>query len=97
MKKLRNAVVISVDGIGILPLRIVVPITEWHPQYAGYHWFVHLSPTKSNGLTKESGANAFQVKSVSEDRFRERLGSLPDDVLDEIAAAIALCVGLRLP
>lgn len=96
MKKLRHAVVISVDGIGVLPLRIVVPITEWHPQYAGYHWFVHLAPTATNGLTKESGANAFQVKSVSEGRFKKRLGLLPDDLLDEIAAAIALCVGLRL-
>jgi mRNA interferase MazF len=95
--KLRPAVVISVDAIGRLPLRIVVPITEWNPKYAAYPWFVHLSPTAANGLTKESGADAFQVKSVSEGRLKRRLGSLPEDMLDEIAAAVALCVGLRLP
>ena len=96
MRKLRTAVVISVDAVGRLPLRIVVPITGWRQEYSDYPWFVHLPPTAANGLTKESGADAFQVKSVSEGRFKKRLGSLPDDLLDEIAAAIALCVGLRL-
>ena len=91
--KVRPAVVISVDEIGALPLRIVVPVTAWKQHFAGCPWFVRLSPTKQNGLSKESTANAFQVKSVSEQRFVKRLGVLPEAVVDEIAAAIALCVG----
>jgi mRNA interferase MazF len=31
IQKIRPAVVISLDSIGRLPLRIVVPITEWKP------------------------------------------------------------------
>lgn len=93
IKKIRTAVVISEDSIGRLRLKIVVPITEWKPKYASYPWFVHLLPTPSNGLTKESGADAFQVKSLSETRFVDRLGLLTASELDEIASAVAVCVG----
>src|SRR5437667_12210146 len=68
IKKTRTAVVISEDAIGRLRLKIVVPITEWKPRYSNYPWFVQLASTPTNGLTKDSGADAFQVKSVSETR-----------------------------
>ena len=84
---------ISEDAVGRLPLRIVVPVTEWKPAYAKYTWFVHLPVTYTNGLEKDSGADAFQVKSVSTARFVKRLGELPDSQLEQIAAAIAICVG----
>jgi len=38
--------------------------------------------------------DALQVKSVSETRFVRKLGEVTDVQLDEIAAAIALCVGV---
>jgi len=92
--KKRPAVVISEDAIGRLPLRIVVPITEWATRYAGYPWFVRITPDASNGLKKESGADAFQVKSISEKRFVRRRGVLTATQLDDIAAAVAICVGV---
>src|SRR6266571_1397708 len=85
IKKVRTAVVLSRDAVGRLRLKIVVPVTEWKPRYASFPWFVHLTPTPSNGLTKESGADAFQVKSVSETRFLDRLGELTASDLDDIA------------
>lgn len=93
IQKTRTAVVVSVPGVGRLPLRVVVPITEWQARYASYPWMVNLPVSPKNGLSKESGADAFQVKSVSEGRFVNRLGSLTDAQLDDIAAAVALCVG----
>ena len=92
-KKIRTAVVISTNGVGRLKLKIVVPITEWKSRYASYPWFVRLLPTATNGLTKDSGADAFQVKSVSQTRFVSRLGELTAAELLEIAKAIAVCVG----
>ena len=92
--KRRPAVVINEDAIGRLPLRIVVPITDWKPAYASYPWFVHLMPSATNGLAKESGADAFQVKSISEKRLAKCRGVLPAADLDNIAAAIAICVGV---
>jgi len=93
MKKVRPAVVISEDTIGRLPLRIVVPITDWKPNYGAYPWFIHLPTSGTNGLSKDSGADAFQVKSVSVNRFVTLRGTLTDGQLDDIASAIALCVG----
>ena len=91
--KARPAVVIGVESIGRLPLQLVVPITDWKPAYATYPWFVELSPNSTNGLSKSSGAGAFQVKSVSETRFVRPLGRITDEQITEIAEAIALCVG----
>jgi len=93
MQKIRPAVVVSEDSIGRLPLRIVVPITDWKARYDGYPWFVHLPANPMNGLSKDSGTDAFQVKSVSVKRFATLRGTLTDSQLDDIASAVALCVG----
>ena len=93
IRKLRPAVVVSMDTVGRLPLRIIVPITDWKPIYSQFPWFVEIAATATNGLRKDSGADCFQTKSVSENRFVHHLGELPPDQIDEIASAIALCVG----
>jgi mRNA interferase MazF len=93
IRKIRPALVISLDTIGRLPLRIVVPVTDWKPTYYHLPWFVHLPAASSNGLAKDSGADAFQTKSVSEDRFVHLLGRITQSQLDDVASAIALCVG----
>jgi mRNA interferase MazF len=93
IRKRRPALVVSVDAIGKLPLRLVVPVTDWKPHYVNYPWFVELPASSGNGLTKDSGADAFQTKSVSLSRFNRRLGSVTHAQLEEIAAAIAICVG----
>src|SRR5450755_2519656 len=69
IRKVRPAVVVTVPGVGRLPLQIVVPLTDWKPQYANASWFVFVPSSAANGLSKDSGADAFQVKSVSENRF----------------------------
>jgi len=93
IRKLRPALVISVNTMGRLPLRTVVPITDWKPQYAAYPWFVELSASITNGLSKDSGADAFQVKSVSLARFVSLLGTASPAQVEGVASAIALCVG----
>jgi mRNA interferase MazF len=94
IRKLRPAFVLSLDVIGRLPLRIVAPITEWDERYRTCPWFVRLKPTAGNGLTKESGVDGFQVKSVSVQRFNRRIGHVPKETCEEIAAAVALCIGV---
>jgi mRNA interferase MazF len=93
IQKLRPALVVSLDSIGRLPLRIVVPITDWKPKYSGYPWFVYLASDGHTGLDKDSGADAFQTKSVSISRFNRRLGAVAETEIEAIASAIALCVG----
>ncbi len=91
--KKRPAVVVSLSSIGKLPLRIVVPITGWDAKYATVPWLVCLRPRKDNGLNKKSAADCFQVKSVSINRFATKIGDLRAEEIEEISAAIALCVG----
>lgn len=93
IQKVRPAVVLNVGSVGRLPLCIVAPITDWKPRYANYSWLAYLQPTARNGLVKESAADAFQVKSLSHQRFVRQLGRLEPAEMDEIAAAVALCVG----
>ena len=93
IRKVRPAVVVNVAGFGRLPLEIVVPLTEWKSHYVNASWIVHVPADATNGLSKDSGADAFQVKSLSGKRFVQRLGEVTSLQLDDIAAAIALCVG----
>ena len=94
-QKTRPAVVVSVGAIGKLPLRIVVPVTSWNERYGDRPWFVRLPATDRNRLHSESGADAFQVKSVAIERLQRRIGEVTSDQLDEIVAGIAICVGFR--
>jgi mRNA interferase MazF len=85
-------VFVNAPRIGRLPLRILVPITDWDERYEKYVWMIMLDPDAANGLTKTSAADAFQVRSASLERFLERVGTLVPEQVNRVAAAIALCV-----
>ena len=94
IKKSRPAIIVNDDAIGILPLKVIVPITEWKDHYAAAPWLVRLLPDGENGLEKPSAADAFQVRSVSQQRFVRRIGKLSDSTLQTINEALArvLCI-----
>ncbi|MBN2895371.1 MAG: type II toxin-antitoxin system PemK/MazF family toxin [Campylobacterales bacterium] len=87
--KSRPCIVVSHNSAGALRLRIIVPITAWKPYYTEVPWMVKIAPEEANGLHKESSADAFQVKSVSLDRFVQKLGSVTPQQLSAIHTAIA--------
>ena len=60
IKKIRPAVIVSRDSLGILPLKIVVPITDWKDRYQGAQWMVKIDPDAMNGLDKVSSIDTFQ-------------------------------------
>ena len=93
ISKMRPAIVVSADEIGRLPLRIVVPVTEWKDKFAVCPWFTEISPSTSNGLMKLSGADGFQIKSMSCERFNRRLGWVSASELEDIILAITFCLG----
>jgi mRNA interferase MazF len=92
IKKTRPVVIVSSDTIGILPLRVVVPLTDWKNQYQQAAWMVKISPTGMNGLTKESAADTFQIRSVSTSRFIRKLGELTQAEMVQIVHAIGWVV-----
>lgn len=96
MKKTRRCVVVSSNSVGKLPLRVVVPITKWSPKYEGCVWMVKLIPDRHNKLEVVSAADAFQVRSLSIDRFRKREGWVSAEELADIVAAIGIVVEIDL-
>ena len=96
IKKTRPAVIVKDDAIGILSLKVIVPITEWKERYAIAPWMVRLEPDPENGLDKPSAADAFQVRSVAQERFVRRLGKLSDAVMREITRALAVVLSIEL-
>jgi len=96
IKKNRRAVVLNVEEVGILDLRVAVPLTDWKERYKLSPWMIHILPSSSNGITKAVAADAFQVKSLSVKRFKKRMGVLEPALVQEIAAAIALTVGYEI-
>ena len=68
---------------------MIVPITDWKERYAVAPWMVKLEPASANGLSKLSASDAFQVRSVSQQRFVRRLGALSPEVMTAIGRALA--------
>ncbi|MGA3113640.1 MAG: type II toxin-antitoxin system PemK/MazF family toxin [Syntrophobacteraceae bacterium] len=52
IRKTRPAVIVNDDAIGLLPLRVIVPITEWKDRYGVAPWMVQILPNSENGLDK---------------------------------------------
>ncbi len=88
IKKKRPAIIVNDDSIGILPLRVIVPITDWNERYISADWMVKITPDTINNLSKDSTADCFQVKSVSTDRFDKCIGVVSEEDFKKIKQAI---------
>jgi mRNA interferase MazF len=94
IKKMRPAIIVNEDAMGILPLRIIIPLTEWKDRYFIAPWMVRIDPDTDNGLNKTSAADAFQIRSVSQIRFTRQIGRITNETLDKILKAIQIVVGI---
>jgi mRNA interferase MazF len=97
IKKTRPAVIVNDDAVGILPLKVIMPITEWRDRYSVAPWMVRLEPDSENGIDKPSAADAFQVRSVAHQRLVRRLGRLSDAMMQEITRALAVVLSKVYP
>jgi len=89
IKKTRPAVIVNDDAVGALPLRVIVPLTEWRDRFAIAPWLIRIESDAENGLEKVSAADAFQVRSVSQQRFVRLLGKLSQSAMQDITRATA--------
>ncbi|WP_456452488.1 type II toxin-antitoxin system PemK/MazF family toxin [Hydrogenimonas sp.] len=94
--KKRPCIVVNHDEIGILPLKTVVPLTDWKPRYQEYPWMLRIDPDRRNGLNKPSAADAFQIKNISEKRFVKRLGKISAETLFQVHTRIVKTLDLNL-
>jgi mRNA interferase MazF len=94
IRKTRPAVIVSEDAIGILPLRVIVTLTDWKERYSVAPWMIPIAPDAQNGLAKPSTADAFQIRSVSQERFVQPIGALNNGQLKQILKAIQIVIGV---
>ncbi|MBD2137616.1 type II toxin-antitoxin system PemK/MazF family toxin [Anabaena sp. FACHB-1237] len=96
ISKKRPCVIVNDNAIGILPLKVIVPVTDWKERYSIRPWMVKLEPTTENSLAKVSGVDTFQIRSVSETRLMRKLGQLSESEMQMISEALAVVLSLSL-
>ncbi|HBS85929.1 MAG: PemK family transcriptional regulator [Bacteroidetes bacterium GWF2_38_335] len=89
IKKTRPAVIVNDDSLGKLPLKVIVPLTDWKFNYEIAPWMVKILPDNNNNLVKISAADCFQVRSLSEERFVKKVGKISFENIEEIKEALS--------
>jgi mRNA interferase MazF len=74
--KTRPCVIVNDNAIGILPLKVIIPITDWKEAFKIRPWMVRIEPNSENGLVKLSGADTFQIRSLAESRLVKKMGNI---------------------
>ena len=97
IKKTRPAIIVNDDALGKLPLKIIVPVTDWKEKYQVAPWMIKIEPDHLNGLSKTSSADCFQVRSISEKRFIKKLGIIPESVIEDIKFGLSIVLSLNQP
>lgn len=93
----RPAVIVSNDGANSTAARLgrgvitVVPVTS---NVTRVYPFQVLLPAEASGLDRDSKAQAEQVRSVSVERVRDRLGSVPAPLMLELDEALRVHLAL---
>ena len=93
IKKTRPCVIVNDDSVGIMPLKIIAPITDYKDRYKDVPWMVSLIPGPENGLDKKSVIDIFQVRSLAEERLVRSIGAIGRDQLFNVKAALKVVFG----
>jgi len=94
INKTRPAVIINDNQLGILPLKVIVPITDWKDHYKVAPWMIAIEPSAKNGLLKKSAMDCFQIRSVSKTRLIKKIGQVNSADILHIQEGVAKVVGL---
>ena len=94
-KKQRPCIIVNDDAVGVLPLKVIVPLTDWKDHYSVAAWMVRIDPTPTNGVQKTSAADCFQVRSVSQQRLTQRVGRITDAQMEQIGTSLETVLHLN--
>ena len=92
--KTRPCVITSSNETGILPLKVIAPITDYKTHYDSVPWMVELSPDGFNKLSKRSVVDLFQLRSVSQTRLIRNIGRVTEEEFQIILDAIKIVFGI---
>ena len=94
INKARPCIIVSNDDVGVLPLKIVVPLIGYK-EHHNKSWLVKIEPTKNTGLLKDSTADPMHIRSVSHDRILKKIGSIDDNTYSKLKEAIKIVLDLQ--
>lgn len=83
IRKKRPVVVISSDLYNPIALRIVIPLTTWQNKFINRPFMVKIVQDKINGLDQDSARNVLQIRSLSTQRFIDKIGVFSNQVMGE--------------
>ena len=92
--KIRPAVIVSNNELGILRLKVIAPITGQNEAFTSAEWMVKIEPTNDNGLSKRSAVDTFQIRSVSQQRLIKQIGTLSNEMMDEVSKALGVVLNV---
>jgi mRNA interferase MazF len=95
IKKTRPAIIVNDNSLFKLPLKIIVPITEWKDRYEAAPWMIRLVPDNQNNLAKESAIDCFQIRSIAEERFVKKIGRITAKSLLNIKEALSKVLSIE--
>jgi len=93
-KKARPCIIVSNDDVGILPLKVIVPLIGHKDLHNNKSWLVPIKPTSTNGLAKTSTADALNIRSVSDTRIIKKIGVLDDEVYVKLVDAMKIVLNM---
>ncbi|WP_236721399.1 type II toxin-antitoxin system PemK/MazF family toxin [Trichormus sp. NMC-1] len=95
ISKTRPCIIVNNDDIGVLRLKIIVPITGWNEVFAQVPWMIRIEATAENNLSKISTADTFQIRSVSQQRLIKQVGKVSEEIMKEISNALAIVLNIK--
>ena len=92
IRKVRPAIIISSDGIGRLPIKLIAPITDWKYYFDNDSWHVKIEPSLANNLMKISAVDLSQIRGMDLQRLVKKIGVCSCAIMNKISTGIALLV-----
>lgn len=89
IRKKRPAIIVNDDDLGILPLKVIVPITDWRDRFELAEWMIKIESDENNNLKKTSSADCFQIRSLSEERLIKKIGFVDELIMHQISIALS--------
>jgi len=94
IKKARPCIIVSNNNIGILPLKIVVPLIGYKDIHQNKSWLVAIEPSKVNNLSKKSTADTLNMRSVSDGRFIKKIGVISQEDYQKLVIAMRIALDI---
>ena len=96
MNKLRPALIISDNSVGILPLKIIVPLTDWKERYRNVLWMIEVKSNLKTGLKKQSAIDCLQIRCVSKERLIRKIGDIDELTFSSIQRAVQSLISVDI-